>query len=76
MAGVTKRLLNEGMEKGLQKGRLEGEASVLIRQLTRRFGPLDAALLQRLRQASSAELEQWADSILDAQTLNEAFAKG
>ncbi len=52
MVGLTERLLNEGMQKGIQKGlqkgrqegRQEGEMSVLIRQLTRRFGPLDRLL--------------------------------
>lgn len=57
----------------MQKGRQEGEASVLIRQLTRRFGPLDASVLQRLQQASSDDLECWADNILDAKTLDEVF---
>ena len=52
----------------------EGEASVLIRLLTRRFGPLDAASLQRLQKANSSELERWTDTILDAQTLDEVFA--
>ncbi|WP_206668635.1 DUF4351 domain-containing protein [Pseudomonas saliphila] len=69
MVGLTERLLNEGIEKGRQ----EGEASMLIRQLTRRFGPLDEAVLQRLQHAGSDDLERWADNILDAQTLDEVF---
>ncbi|WP_285259541.1 DUF4351 domain-containing protein [Halopseudomonas bauzanensis] len=77
MVGLTERLLNEGLEKGMQqgmqKGRQEGEASVLARLLTRRFGPLDAAILQRLQQADLVELERWTDNILDARTLDEVF---
>lgn len=65
MVGLTERLLNEG--------RQEGELNVLLRLLTRRFGPLDAATEQRLQRASSDELERWADNILDAQTLDEVF---
>jgi len=64
--GLTERLLNEGMQKG--------ELNLLIRQLTRRFGPLDAATLQHLQQADSEDLERWADNILDANSLDEVFA--
>lgn len=73
MVGLTERLLNEGLEKGMQKGRQEGEVSMMARQLTRRFGPLDEAILQRLQQADSVDLERWADNILDARTLDEVF---
>lgn len=79
MVGLTERLLNEGLEKGMrqgmQKGRQEGEASLLARQLTRRFGSMDIATEQRLQQASSDDLERWADNILDARTLDEVFSK-
>ena len=78
MAGLTERLLNEGMQKGMQqgmqKGMQKGELNVLLRQLTRRFGPLDAATERRLQEASSEELERWADNILDAASLDEVFA--
>ena len=66
MVGLTERLLNEG--------RQEGELNVLIRLLTRRFGPLDASVQQRLQQASFDDLERWADNILDAKSLDEVFA--
>ncbi|WP_415036058.1 DUF4351 domain-containing protein [Azonexus sp.] len=62
-----------GMQLGEQKGVQQGELTVLLRLLTRRFGPLDAATHERLQNAGSAELEQWADNILDARTLDEVF---
>ncbi|PRB83814.1 Rpn family recombination-promoting nuclease/putative transposase [Pseudomonas sp. MYb185] len=65
--------LERGLEQGLEQGRKEGEQSVLQRLLTRRFGPLDAVTQQRLQEASSADLERWADNILDARTLDEVF---
>lgn len=67
--------LQQGRQEGLQEGRKEGEQSFLQRLLIRRFGPLDAATQQRLQQASSAELEQWVDNILDARTLDEVFTQ-
>ncbi len=51
----------------------EGERSLLYRQLTRRFGPLDDSTEARLQQATTAELERWADNILEARTLEEVF---
>jgi hypothetical protein len=74
MAGLTERLLSEGMQKGRREGRQEGEANILTRQLTRRFGPLDAAILQRLQHADPGDLELWADNIFDAKTLDEVFS--
>jgi len=63
----------DGRQKGRQEGRQEGEAAVLLRQLTRRFGPLGAPVTEKIRQASPAELEQWADNILDARSLDAVF---
>ncbi|ENO90494.1 DUF4351 domain-containing protein [Thauera linaloolentis] len=88
MAGLTQRLserfltegrqqgIQQGILQGMQMGRSEGELIVLTRQLTRRFGPLDAAVSERLQKATSAELEQWADNFVDARTLNEVFDQG
>ncbi len=78
MAGLTERLLTQGrqqgMAQGIQQGMQRGELAVLTRLLSRRFGPLDARTVERLQNASSAELERWADNILDARTLDEVFA--
>jgi hypothetical protein len=57
----------------LEEGKLEGEAAVLERQLTRRFGPLDEATRSRIRGASLEKLERWTDRILDAPTLTAVF---
>jgi len=65
----------EGQEQGREQGRQEGEATVLLRQLTRRFGPLGAPVTQQIRQANLTQLEQWADNILDARSLEEVFGK-
>ena len=56
-----------------QEGRQEGESAVLLRLLTRRFGALGEAESERVRKANSAELEQWADNIFDARTLDDVF---
>ncbi|CUB07956.1 Putative transposase, YhgA-like/Domain of unknown function (DUF4351) [Tepidiphilus thermophilus] len=70
---VARKAIQQGLEKGVQKGKLEGESLLLQRQLTRRFGPLPDWAQQRLRSATSEELETWADRVLDAQRLEEVF---
>ena len=73
MTPIIQRAITQGLEEGLQKGRQEGEAAVLLRQLVRRFGPLGAATIEQVQQASSAQLEQWADNFVDARSLSEVF---
>ncbi len=63
----------EGRLEGRQEGRLEGEAAVLKRLLIRRFGPLPEWVEPRLAQAGQADLERWADRVLDAPTLTDVF---
>jgi hypothetical protein len=63
----------EGRLEGRQEGRLEGEAAVLKRLLIRRFGPLPEWVEPRLTQAGQADLERWADRVLDAPTLTDVF---
>jgi hypothetical protein len=60
-------------EEGRQEGRLEGEVLLLQRQLSRRFGPLPAWVIERLPAASQEELERWADRVFDAQRLEDVF---
>lgn len=73
MTSIVQRAIDQGMQQGMQVDRQEGEAVVLLRLLTRRFGLLGEATTERLRRASSAQLEQWAENILDARDLDEVF---
>ncbi len=66
----------EGLEEGRKEGRKEGQVKVLRRQLTRRFEQLPAWALERLEQSTPADLERWADRILDARRLEDVFATG
>ena len=47
-----------GLERGRQEGLQQGEATVLRRLLTQRFGPLPLWADERLAQASPQELER------------------
>jgi len=63
--------------KGLEDGRKEGIAiearKILLRQLTRRFGPVPEKINARIQTASIEQLEDWADRILDAPTMEEVL---
>ncbi len=65
--------LRVGRDEGMRVGRVDGERAVLERQLRRRFGPLPPAVADRLHQAAAADLEAWAENVLDARTLDDVF---
>lgn len=67
---LARRSAAEGRKEGLK----EGEQKLLARQLVRKFGALPDWAQRRLRAASDADLECWADRVLDAGTLEDVFA--
>jgi predicted transposase YdaD len=64
----------EGKLEGKLEGRLEGELSVLQRLLERKFGPVDAAVRNRLLEADTETLLLWSEKVLEATTLDEVFS--
>ncbi|MGI9213334.1 MAG: DUF4351 domain-containing protein, partial [Methylococcaceae bacterium] len=62
-----------GLEQGLERGLLNGERTILLRQLKKRFGPLPEYLEQRLTTATQTQLEYWTDRVLEARTLDTVF---
>lgn len=59
--------LKLGLEQGLEQGKLQGEVQLLLRQITRKFGPAAAeACRQRVQQADAQTLLDCADRILIA----------
>jgi len=63
----------EGRREGRQEGKHLGEVSLLHHLLDRRFGPLPVWVDERLAQAGEAELEQWAERVLEYASLEEIF---
>jgi len=63
----------EGVAEGRQEGRQEAAVAMLQGQLTRKFGSLPESIQQRLKAATTADLETWSLSILDATSLDEVF---
>ncbi|MGE4451735.1 DUF4351 domain-containing protein [Castellaniella sp.] len=58
---------------GMEKGEVKGQAKLLLRQIERRFGPVDAKTTQRIQSAQSADLETWSLNFVDATTLEGVF---
>ena len=77
MVGVFQRgrdeAMQQGLAEGMERGRVEGERAVVQRLLLRRFGELPRSVSERLVGASKADLEAWADKVLDASSLDEVF---
>ena len=63
------------IQRAREKAHIEGERTVLERQLRRRFGDLRPDIDERLRQASATDIEAWADNVLDAETLDDVFGQ-
>ena len=68
LAGIA-----EGRTEGRVEGRVEGQADLLLRQIQRRFGAVDAKTTQRIQTARSKDLETWSLNFVDATTLDEVF---
>ena len=71
----TEEWKRQGLQEGRQEGMHLGEAKVLRRQLMRRFGTLPQWAEEQLENASEADLEQWADRVLDCERLDAVFDK-
>ncbi len=65
----------KGEKKGIKLGEKRGKASLLQRQLERRFGKLPRWAVQRLETADAATLEQWGERIIEAESLEQVIPK-
>jgi predicted transposase/invertase (TIGR01784 family) len=66
---VYQEALEEGREEGIamgeQRGKLEGEQSVILRQLARRIGNVTPSQQAQIRSLSIYQLEALAEALLD-----------
>ena len=65
--------IERGIEKGIEQGIEKGEALVLQRLLTKRFGTLPGELVVTISTAPAAQIDVWVDRVLDAASLEEVF---
>lgn len=53
------------LQEGVRQGQQQGEATLIVRQLERRFGSVDATTLEQIRNLPSDRLEELAVALLD-----------
>ena len=70
---IERKGIQQGLQQGMQQGMQQGEVFILKRLLKRRFGELPIQFEQRLNEASTNELENWAEHILSANCLEDVF---
>jgi hypothetical protein len=67
----------EGFQMGEHRGKAvgiqAGKADLLLRQLRQRFGALPESAQVRVLGASEDQLNEWAETLLDAMTLDAVF---
>ncbi len=74
LASRAENWKQQWLQEGEQKGRREGEATLQLRLLERRFGALSRWAKDRIATADSVALETWGLRVLDAGGLDEVLA--
>jgi hypothetical protein len=73
LAERVKEWTQQWRDEGWEEGRKEGGARVLVHQLERKFGPLDATVTARIAQADAEQFLVWAERVLTADRLEDVF---
>ena len=73
VTSVERNYIEKGMIKGMELGIQTAEQNTLQRLIQRRFKALPEWAVERITQASSVQLEQWLDNILDATSIEAIF---
>jgi hypothetical protein len=72
-ASTNMRYISSAERIGMRRGTQLGIQQVLRRQLRRRFGDPPPWVETKLQEGTPPQLEQWADQLLDADTLEAVF---
>lgn len=64
---IYQDILAQGVQQGRQEGRQEGEATLILRLLERRCGPIADSTVAQVRSLSVAQLEAMGEALLDFQ---------
>jgi hypothetical protein len=62
-----------GIQKGLEQGRQEGEAAILLRLIALKFGAPSEAVRERIEAAEADTLLDWSARILTAEQVDDIF---
>ena len=70
---MLEEAIREWAEELKQEGRTAGEAALLLRQLERKFGPLDEVTRRRIETADPSMLLEWGERFVTADALADVF---
>jgi hypothetical protein len=73
--GAFQRRLQEVETRMMKQGIEQGEAAVLIKLASKRFGELPDSAIAQFKSASSAQLESWADRLLEVGSVEELLGQ-
>jgi predicted transposase YdaD len=65
------RVFQEIRDEYLQEGRKEGEISLVMRQIRRKFGQLDQEITTKITNLTLEQLERLGEELLDFQTIDD-----
>ncbi len=65
--------MQKGMQEGIQEGMQKGEVTILLRQMTKKFGTLSPDYCKRIESADEKTLLEWSDNILSAIKIEDVF---
>jgi hypothetical protein len=71
--GLRQQWQQEALERGRTEGRTEGRAEVLLKLLQLRFTELPSTVEERVRQASSEEIDRWVERVMTAHSLDDVW---
>jgi hypothetical protein len=72
---MDNRVIGPAIRKGLRQGRVEGQVEILRKQIQKRFGSIPPAVAQRIAALKPAQLNRVAVRLLDAQRIEDLFAR-
>jgi hypothetical protein len=73
VSSIERIKLEQKLHEGIDLGVEQGEATMLSRLLTRRFGDLPQWAQEQVKNAAKAQIEAWFDRAIDAGALDDVF---
>ena len=68
---IYQDIIQRGEERGLRIGKQQGEATLILRQLLRRFGEIPIDIEQKIQALSTTQLEDLGEALLDFSNQND-----
>ncbi|HYQ00422.1 MAG TPA: Rpn family recombination-promoting nuclease/putative transposase [Polyangiaceae bacterium] len=65
----------DAKREGFREGLREGQAALLLRLLTLKFGPQPASVSDQLANAAQTDLMRWSEKVLEVETIEALFAQ-